>query len=1032
MLSKYKDIINNIKSFRLDIRNASHILALVIIIFFVVTLGTYFVVSSYAYTPTATDYTTLQNKWHDLLTGGTLYDPNDPDIANQISKITSQAQSTWNTLNKSASRTYLWSDLTSTTISGQITTAYARIETMALAYSTTGSPLQGNTSLSTDITNAMNWMNTNRYSTSKSQYDNWWDWQIGAPSHINNIVTLMYSNLSSAQRTTYLNAVDHFTPSLISSDTGANRVWKATVIALRGILVQDNSKILAARDGLSQVFLYVTSNDGFYIDGSFVQHKNQAATGAYGGGLIFDLANMMYLLNGSPWSITDPNQKNVYQWVYNSFGPLIYKGAIMDMTMGRVISRPDSQDHVDGAGIIAAIIRLSQSASPSDASTYKSMVKYWITADTYRSFLGNEPISYIISAKQFINDSSIMPISEPIAIKLFPSMDRAVDLQPGFGFGISMSSNRIYNFEAINKENYHGWYTGDGMTYLYNDDLGQYSDGFWPTVNPYRLPGTTIDTQTRANSSGQGYLSPNTWVGGANLNGQAASVGMDLKAWNSTLVAKKSWFLMGSEIISLGAGITSTDNRSIVTTIDNRKIDNANTDAVTVDGIQQPNTLGVTTSLTNSKWITIAGTGGYYFLQNEPISLIRESRTGAYSNINQNGSFLNTTLLTRNYATMTINHGSNPTNATYSYVVLPNLTSAQTQAYSQNPTASIVTNTATVQAVRDISQQLFGVNFWKAATASYLTSQQPASVMIKEGGSNYDVAVSDPTQKQSTLTFTLNKTATSVASQDASITVVSLSPKITFTVNVSGAAGKSFTINFVGVQDIIPTTTITPSAPTNTPIPSSSITLRTTATGNNGSGNTSLTLNKPSGVKTGDVLIAQIAVSNTPSITTQSGWNLIQSTIGSSATSSTVKMESYYKVAGSSEPTTYQWTFNSSQAATGGISAFIGVNNSNPIDASSGRANGSTATVTFSQVTTTTASDMLVALIGVSGNNLTETQPSGFTKIYDVNNTTAGSGKNAEASMFLFNNIGLTNIGTGTESAGSHNNVAQLIALKTQ
>ncbi|HWY79949.1 MAG TPA: hypothetical protein VNW29_06350, partial [Candidatus Sulfotelmatobacter sp.] len=90
------------------------------------------------------------------------------------------------------------------------------------------------------------------------------------------------------------------------------------------------------------------------------------------------------------------------------------------------------------------------------------------------------------------------------------------------------------------------------------------------------------------------------------------------------------------------------------------------------------------------------------------------------------------------------------------------------------------------------------------------------------------------------------------------------------------------------------------------------------------------------------------------------------------------------------------------------------------------------ATVTFSQVTTTTASDMLVALIGVSGNNLTETQPSGFTKIYDVNNTTAGSGKNAEASMFLFNNIGLTNIGTGTESAGSHNNVAQLIALKTQ
>ena len=26
------------------------------------------------------------------------------------------------------------------------------------------------------------------------------------------------------------------------------------------------------------------------------------------------------------------------------------------------------------------------------------------------------------------------------------------------------------------------WYTGDGMTYLYDNDLAQYSDSFWPTV----------------------------------------------------------------------------------------------------------------------------------------------------------------------------------------------------------------------------------------------------------------------------------------------------------------------------------------------------------------------------------------------------------------------------------------------------------------------------------------------------------------------------------------------------------------------
>ena len=34
------------------------------------------------------------------------------------------------------------------------------------------------------------------------------------------------------------------------------------------------------------------------------------------------------------------------------------------------------------------------------------------------------------------------------------------------------------------------------MTYLYNNDLGHYTD-YWPTVNPYRMPGTTEDTEAR-------------------------------------------------------------------------------------------------------------------------------------------------------------------------------------------------------------------------------------------------------------------------------------------------------------------------------------------------------------------------------------------------------------------------------------------------------------------------------------------------------------------------------------------------------
>ena len=42
----------------------------------------------------------------------------------------------------------------------------------------------------------------------------------------------------------------------------------------------------------------------------------------------------------------------------------------------------------------------------------------------------------------------------------------------------------------------------------------------------------------------------------------------------------------------------------------------------------------------------------------------------------------------------------------------------------------------------------------------------------------------------------------------------------------------------------------------------------------------------------------------------------------------------YYRVAGSSEPTSYTWTFSPAESGAGGIAAYRGVNNSTPIDTS--------------------------------------------------------------------------------------------------
>ena len=88
------------------------------------------------------------------------------------------------------------------------------------------------------------------------------------PLQLNNATTLLYTDLTQAEITNYMTAVNHFTPSV--TYTGANRSWQVIIVSLRGVLVQDTTKISAARDGLSVLFNYVQSSDGFYTDGSFI------------------------------------------------------------------------------------------------------------------------------------------------------------------------------------------------------------------------------------------------------------------------------------------------------------------------------------------------------------------------------------------------------------------------------------------------------------------------------------------------------------------------------------------------------------------------------------------------------------------------------------------------------------------------------------------------------------------------------------------------------------------------------------------
>ncbi len=704
----------------------------------------------------ADEYDNLRVKYRELLNGGTNFNTADTEIAAKITSLNNSGNSFWTSMVKTGGvgRAYLWSDLTSTNNSSQVTTAYGRLLNMATAWATKGAALQNNTNLVNDIIGGLDWMYANRYHTNytdNTPYDNWWDWEVGAPQNFMDTVILVYSNLTPTQISQYVNAVDFYTP--LPAYTAANRTYTARVVALRGVIGKNSTKLAATRDGLDIVFPY-TADEGFHKDGSFIQHGAFPYTGGYGDAELNDLGRIMYLLDGSTWAITNSLRTNIYNWVYEAYEPVLYKGACMDMQRGRGISR-SGEDHNTGHSIIHSINRLTLFAPTNHALAFKQMTKYWGQTDTYRNLVtAAGSLHQLLLAKSIRDDTNIVAKSELITHRTFPEMDRVTHHATGWGAGLAMFSERMYNYESINGENLKGWHTGDGMLYLYNNDLSQYSGGFWPTVNPKRMPGTTVDTLALANSAYAAKNSSQDWVGGADILGTYGAAGMNYASVFSSLTANKSWFMFDDEIVAVGTGITSTDNRGIETIVENRKLNSTGNNAFTVNGTAQSTSLGWSATLTNVSWAHLAGSVtnsdiGYYFPTATTLKSVREGRTNSWSNIGT-GS---TNLLNNRFLTLWRDHGTNPSNASYSYVLLPNKTATQVSNYVASPNISILAQSTNVHAVRENTLGLLAANFWNdgANTVDYLTSNQKASVLAKEDTGTIEIAVSDPTQNNGTV-----------------------------------------------------------------------------------------------------------------------------------------------------------------------------------------------------------------------------------------------------------------------------------------
>jgi hypothetical protein len=777
------------------------------------------------------------------LTGNDMTDKTDAEYLTYMKKYEDAATAALEQLNMDAGKgTKLFNDLelldwenkgaANGDGSATLTTTTTRIKDMVMAYKSEGTKYYNDPEVKKAIDVCLAYLKSgfpNILNYHDRVFANWWDWSIGVPKDLTVIGILLYDDLDESYRRELYNMIQILVPDVNyywgrSSNgraarfaaTGANGSEMAMNTVLNGMIGNDPVSLYKASDTMVNELRYVESGEGFYKDGSFKQHGNFAYNGAYGVEKLRAVTTLATVLNNTPWECTDADSNIVYEWILNAYRPLYADGGIFDMVQGRSISRYNRSDITTGRYAMDAIVRLAANAPAQYKKALDTFVKtqaaLGVAYDPTSYYGGMKSLSSLVLVKNYLNNDSI-PLDTENYTKIYGSMDKAVTHGDDFSLGFSMFSSRNGGVESINNENLKGWYTSDGALTLYNGDQGQFGEGFWATIDHTRLAGITTNHETKSMSSNNNKTNDRDWVGGSALNVENyASIGMDFKSTISDLEAKKSWFVFGDQIVALGAGIKTTAGDTTETVVENRKIDNNN--KLLVNGNEVVASDSADQQAANWAWLSENTKGsaiGYYFPEETTVSLKRETRTGKWSEVNTNTNAGDADEVTKQYISIAMDHGTNPADASYGYVLLPGKTQEEMTAYAKDNGIEILSNTDKLQAAADTATGVSGYNFFTAGESNVpenygiqkLTSDAPASVtMYNNGHKMIQLAISDPTQKSSTITLHLEGTGLSGYQCDNGVTVTKDDTGVTITANVSGLVGGTLNASILSMDAV--------------------------------------------------------------------------------------------------------------------------------------------------------------------------------------------------------------------------------------
>jgi chondroitin AC lyase len=327
--------------------------------------------------------------------------------------------------------------------------------------------------------------------------------------------------------------------------------------------------------------------------------------------------------------------------------------------------------------------------------------------------------------------------------------------RPNWHSSVRMHSSRASNMEQPhNEEGIQMHHFGDGSNFIQRTGK-EYFDIF-PVWDWQKIPGTTVVQKSQMPPFRDVAKKGLSDFAGGVSDGKYSVLGFDLTSVHDPLKAKKAWFYFDNEYVCLGTGIATTSNLPVATTV-NQSLLKGN---VIVKSDKQQQTLQKGKhSLSSVSWI-LHDSVGYVFRSPSTVQLNNTTATGSWRAINHQ-SWATDDAVNLDVFLAYLDHG-NAKDASYEYVVVPNVSATSLDAYSKQLPVTIVANTPELQAVRNQPLGITQAVFYAAGRISLgnginLSAESPCIVMITMNGKKIrKIAVADPTHKLSSLSLTVN------------------------------------------------------------------------------------------------------------------------------------------------------------------------------------------------------------------------------------------------------------------------------------